>query len=521
MATSPEDKKLAANRLASPSNIFPGNQLQGSSGFSGAPIAPAAASAPAAAPAPAGMSDGERANALAQIPTEGVKGPAADGSQDAWSNTEAGRNVVNTLAALPGLGGVGRVASTGGAISRGVNATSALANNAGRAVIAAPLAGSGILGGAAMAAESLAAPAGAVRPAISNRPSATSPAVSAMSAGLVNNVGTPPATASTAVASDGLPDGFYKHGRGQYSDQAGGMGFATGFTGQPNAQNQRAAASLAAMNSPILAEQQGGVPAFTAPTVVHSGNDWAARNNLRNLEVSASSITNRPEWRSGSTTTGWNGRNSNPGQADPDGKIGRFNAAMQADLAAQGKAPDLQQRTNEVNAGLQRAAMGEAGADRRAALAESGASSRAANQMALGVGRLNLDQQRAASDERLRAPQIRAAERLGQLQDAYVNAKTPEEQSAISAQIRAYSGKEDADWKVQVTPATKNVDGSTTAGSVIRYNSRTGDVQDVGGVGGKASTPSEHNINALRANPKLREQFDQQFGTGAAARYLG
>jgi hypothetical protein len=55
-----------------------------------------------------------------------------------------------------------------------------------------------------------------------------------------------------------------------------------------------------------------------------------------------------------------------------------------------------------------------------------------------------------ASDERLRAPQIRAAERLGQLQEAYVNAKTPEEQAAIASQMRAYSGK-DEDWKVQVT----------------------------------------------------------------------
>ena len=91
----------------------------------------------------------------------------------------------------------------------------------------------------------------------------------------------------------------------------------------------------------------------------------------------------------------------------------------------------------------------------------------------------------------------------------------------MSVPVRAYSGKDEADWKVQVTPATKNLDGSTSAGSVIRWNTRNGDVQEVGGVGGRAVTPSEHNINALRANPKLKEQFDQQFGAGAAARYLG
>ena len=38
--------------------------------------------------------------------------------------------------------------------------------------------------------------------------------------------------------------------------------------------------------------QGGGVPMATAPTVLHSGNSWQARNDLRNLGVSASSITN-------------------------------------------------------------------------------------------------------------------------------------------------------------------------------------------------------------------------------------
>jgi hypothetical protein len=32
-------------------------------------------------------------------------------------------------------------------------------------------------------------------------------------------------------------EGVYNHGRGQYSDQASGMGFPAGFTGKPNARN--------------------------------------------------------------------------------------------------------------------------------------------------------------------------------------------------------------------------------------------------------------------------------------------
>ncbi|MEG0557956.1 MAG: hypothetical protein RR574_16065 [Comamonas sp.] len=291
--------------------------------------------------------------------------------------------------------------------------------------------------------------------------------------GLTNNLGTMPAAtvqAAPAARSVALPDGVYQHGRGQYSDQSSGMGFPAGFTGQPNAQNQRAAASLAAMNSPILAEQQGGVPAFTAPAVAHSGNDWSSRQRLKDMETSASSITN---------TERWGGRGASHSPA-----VQRFVDASRADLAAQGKAPDMQLKTNEVNAGLQRAAMAEAGADRRA----QGQLSLGMGQLALGAQRNSIDAQRASSDERLRAPQIRAAERMGQMQETLLNAKTPEEQAAIAAQIRAYSGKDEADWKVQVTPATKNVDGSTSAGSIIRWNTRNGDVQEVGGVGGSSQS---------------------------------
>lgn len=39
--------------------------------------------------------------------------------------------------------------------------------------------------------------------------------------------------------------GVYKHGPGQYSDNPEGMGFATGFTGQPSARNMQAANALA------------------------------------------------------------------------------------------------------------------------------------------------------------------------------------------------------------------------------------------------------------------------------------
>lgn len=42
----------------------------------------------------------------------------------------------------------------------------------------------------------------------------------------------------------------------------------------------------------------------------------------------------------------------------------------------------------------------------------------------------------------------------------------------------------------------QNVDGSTTAGSIIRWNTRNGDVQDVTGVGGKPTVPAKDSLKA-------------------------
>ena len=69
------------------------------------------------------------ASAVDQIPTSGNRpAPPADGSQNNPFNTEVGRNIMNSAAALPGLGGIGQVASTGGRISSAFNAASRAVN---------------------------------------------------------------------------------------------------------------------------------------------------------------------------------------------------------------------------------------------------------------------------------------------------------------------------------------------------------------------------------------------------------
>ena len=263
------------------------------------------------------------------------------------------------------------------------------------------------------------------------------------------------------------------------------MGLPSGFTGRPNAQNDRAAQNLASSQpSPQAAPagKQPGMGGFglNAPTVTHSGNDWAARQRLKDMETSASSITNRPEWQSGSSTPVWGSRHSQ-GVNDPFGKIGRFNAATQADLAAQGKQTDATLQTMGLNAGLMRERMGQQGANQRAALAESGATARANGQLGLGLGRLALDQNRASSEDRLREPQIRAAERMGQMQEAYLNAETPEQKAAIAAEMRAYSGKVEQDrWKSVALQGGTDAAGNKTESLLGAVNERTGEMKRMG-----------------------------------------
>lgn len=99
--------------------------------------------------------------------------------------------------------------------------------------------------------------------------------------------------------------------------------------------------------------ERQGLPQFQAPQVSHSGNDWEARNNLRNLEVSASSITNN-----GGRYSDQRGRGMSDAQQ-------AYLGALNADLAARGEQPRLDMATTQVNAGLQREGLEQAGNQQR------------------------------------------------------------------------------------------------------------------------------------------------------------
>lgn len=458
----------------------------------GATSAPAASAPPASAP-------------TASAPPSTVTLPAAPASNTAQYFDDRTDDVANRWKAGDVSGAIGSAVRTGiGTV--GMAGVEALDKTFTPAFNAVGGFAQGLLG----LNDAQAAPASTAAPA--SNPAATPPAKAAVPDGYTHKsqgtMGPPdlsklsgqtaaeaPSAPATSASQPGeLPTGVYNHGRGQYSDQAAGMGFPAGFTGRPNAQNMAAAANLSAGNAaPAAGQAQEGGFGFSAPAVAHSGNDWAARQRLKDMETAASSITNRAEWRNGSSAPAWSSRQQ-PGINDADGKIARFNAATQADLVAQGKAPDAQLKTNELNAGLQRAAMAEAGADRRA----QGQLGLGFGQLALGAQRNQLDAQRISNDERLRAPQIRAAERLGQLQDAYINAKTPEEQAAIAAQIRAYSGKVEEDrWKAVALQGGTDAQGNKTESLLGAVNERTGEMRRMGQGGSQqpASTANQELVN--------------------------
>ena len=257
--------------------------------------------------------------------------------------------------------------------------------------------------------------------------------------------------------------GVYRHGRGQYSDNAAGMGMPANFTGQPNAQNMAAADALQARQTPAGFQPAGSQPAgVQAPVVRNSTNDWAARNNLRNLEVSASSITNQPGFSRG-------GR----GYVPP--AVAAYQAGLQTDAALQQAQPGMDQTAMRENGANQRATLQDAGATARTVIQDQGATAREAGRTALAGEEMALKRTAAGF-------QTRALQRVENLQTRYEAEKDPAKRSELARQLREIQGKEQpSEWGIQVTPATKNADGSTTEGSVYRFNKTTGQTERVDG----------------------------------------
>lgn len=268
--------------------------------------------------------------------------------------------------------------------------------------------------------------------------------------------------------------GIYQHGRGQYSDNAQGMGFSPGFTGRPTQQNLNAASNLSAQSQresvARVAAAAAPVPqarGFRAPTVAHSGNDYTARKQLENLKTSASSIMNTERW-------GGKGASKNPA-------VLAYQQALQADLAAQGKQPDVDMQAMGFNAATQREQLNQDGALQRALIGERGANARDANRSAL-------DSRRLDGEEQVRGFQVRQADRLESAQAEYDKAATPEAQAAALTKIRALSGKGEGHLKDNYMALGGGQEWDANANTMRNVPQRLVDLrtgQEVGGGGAR------------------------------------
>jgi hypothetical protein len=161
--------------------------------------------------------------------------------------------------------------------------------------------------------------------------------------------------------------GVYRSGD-SYSDSAQGAVDGATPRGLPSAQNMAAAYGLAArqqQESMGRIEARGFAPggfapqAVQAPQVLHSGNSWQARNDLRNAMVSATSITN----------DGGKWDKHGKGVVSPERAYAMELA--KTDAALRGAQPGVDAAAMRENAGIQREGMQQAGETQRSRLQQA------------------------------------------------------------------------------------------------------------------------------------------------------
>ena len=295
-----------------------------------------------------------------------------------------------------------------------------------------------------------------------------------------------PATSTTQAASMAaspsgveIDKGVYKHGNGQYSDSAQGMGFNTNFTGQPSAQNssiydgmaaRSAANSVASAQAPQAVGFQPSGPASTP----HSGNSWSAANALRNLEVSASSITNQPgRWSS------FGGKNGQSPAAQA------YSEAVKADIALRTGNDPVALGFQREQGSIQREGIQQQGATARTQMQEAGATQRDAGRNAIQQGELGLKREAQGFQSRLATQQE-------QLRNTLIDPNaTPEQRRIAQRNLSAMSGKTAADrMQVVKLPDSETSTGQKKDGgqAVIR-TLEDGNVEQVP-IGGQTSSVS-------------------------------
>lgn len=300
------------------------------------------------------------------------------------------------------------------------------------------------------------------RPALTPNPNAsplaqmdpTSPARQDPANPMKPEQGASAALASPVNAAQEVRPGIYRQGN-SFSDTPEGA--AAGARPAPiSAQNMAAADALAAryQSNPLVqaAQPQQPVNQNMTPADTGQGYGYGLLNSNRIAQRNAMMDVQQLKPGSGKALAAL---------LQQQGQ-GMQNALEREQMAQRGQesAADRLQRGQELSARL-----GESAADR------SLKSQELADNM-----KTNDVKRQAAGVE------LTGAQRLQALQGEFLNAETDAARDAAAKKLQGLSGKAPAaDWGVQVTPGVKNIDGSTTEGSVYRFNKATGEVQRVDG----------------------------------------
>jgi len=271
--------------------------------------------------------------------------------------------------------------------------------------------------------------------------------------------------------------GVYQHGRGQYSDNAQGMGFAPGFTGKPSAQNMAAADaldmrsqadSMARLQARGFSPGGGAQAQATYDPNAGTSSQWMTDLRdprtlaMRNASVGSTIFRTKEEAMAANKAKMAN-------VAGVRGAIaGQMHDAQQADTARYQSDSSL---------------AGHLGAEQ---MRQQGESARADQSNALDRSKLALDAQARGFD-------IRRGQRMESIYAKYDAAKTDAERAAAARSIRDLSGqKQDPQYEFKFSPNIKGSDGTTTEGGLWRVDPYSGTAVDMKSA--NAAVPSKGSL---------------------------
>lgn len=424
--------------------------------------------------------DAQRIDSLvSQIPGNGgAPAPAADGSQWGWRDTELGRNVSNTMMALPGVGGLGRIAATGGAISTGLNAASTGINAASRTAAL----------GAGVTARGF-APAAASTPA-------TTPDANPY-ANVTPEQGRAMAEINAKAQSQSgqpQPNGQPQEGR----DMGGGTtridrpGHSPLFTDNKDPDMAR-----------FLARPAGG-PTKEVSDIMQRMSDKSQNEAFGRFqrEANAAQYSREVQQAQAANAAGRENARNVQNRMDQEKNLRKldikassarspmerltaqkaYNAALEQDAGfrAGADAGSVARTQNEGSAARER--MQQTGATERAQAQEAGINARHDQTQGLA-------QQKFGMEREAQGFTVRAAAQQEQLRNVLFDPNATQEQKNAARQTLQLFSDPSEQWKAVATSGGKDEFGNTLPGGVMLYNPATGESRPAGGQQQASASP--------------------------------